>query len=116
MSETQKFKAGDRVRSNRVFVVQSTEVDAIGQIAVGRGMNTASIYFTPEELELVDDPARDPVGTVRRSPTNDSWYLDADGRWRFVWHPAEAYVLHGEVKGWPIIGAVPGTPAGEARE
>lgn len=112
-----KFKVGDRVRATRVFVVQSTDVDEIGQIPVGRGRMTASIHFRPEDLELVDDPASDPVGTVRKcSVTGGVWVLMPSGMWSRVSGGAPHEVRTGEqVRGMDIIGAVPGTPAAEER-
>jgi mannose-6-phosphate isomerase-like protein (cupin superfamily) len=75
-------------------------------------------------LASVDDPAADPVGTVRRGTGGNGEAVAvkstmAHDHVRYVWF---AFTGRGnwqvddeDVKGWPILGAVPGTPAAEAK-
>ncbi len=65
-----------------------------------------------------DDPSKSPVGEVRRDPDVDGAIairFDASD-WAYICGN-EGWGWRGcpEVKGWPVIGAVPGTPAAEAK-
>lgn len=71
---------------------------------------------------LTDDPSKSPVGEVRSSPegalycrvahrTDFPWVLVHGGPPPAGWH----WFPDDVVKGWPVIGAVPGTPAAEAK-
>lgn len=69
---------------------------------------------TVEVIEKADAPAKDPIGTVRRNATGvvavktDSYYRC----WRRV--KIGGWLTASQVADWPIIGAVPGTPAAKA--
>lgn len=86
--------------------------------------------YAVEVLERADDPSRNEVGTIRRLPAQqqagaDSAPLgpiavkwDANDQHPWVWMRWDgAQLLSDEtVTGWPVIGAVPGTPAAEAAQ
>lgn len=71
-------------------------------------------------LAANDDPASSPVGEVRQLSVDDG---NVATRWPKGWlvgHPGMengdfAWYMASFVKGWPVIGAVPGTPAAEAQ-
>lgn len=63
--------------------------------------------------ERADDPSADPVGTVRQSPRGTVAIRDHANDWVSL----KAVVFLGsDVVDWPVIGAVPGTPAAEAEK
>jgi ribosomal protein L7/L12 len=79
-------------------------------------------FCSVEVVEPADDPSKDPEGTYRR---NDSGVVvarldekDESGvEWVVVFRCGATdrrMYDHREVTGWPVIGAVPGTPAAEA--
>lgn len=76
--------------------------------------------------EPADDPSEDPIGTVRQCPDADAvavrteWCHEHESgcyRWRVPAtggaRPTSILVNDEHVSGWPVIGAVPGTPAAE---
>jgi hypothetical protein len=80
-----------------------------------------------EVVEPADDPSKDPIGTVRQCPDADvvavrtEWCHEHESgsyRWRLPAtggaRPTSVLVNDEHVEGWPVIGAVPGTPAAEA--
>lgn len=87
-----------------------------------QGPDGKRIYPTPEWgaveiLERAAGPAKDPIGTVRQIPLSEHVVIktaSVDCPWRV---PGQVY--SGELTGysdavvasWPVIGAVPGTPA-----
>lgn len=108
MSEVQP-QPGDKVR-----VTYETVVRNDGSY-IGRSMlNTPeALNDTVEVLERADDPSRDEVGTVAELD-GDIWVKRAENSW---WPIAQEFrhrsnnKMHGRV----VTGAVPGTPAAQAR-
>lgn len=91
--------------------------------AAGRALEMCRKAFLEWQRVENDDPASDLVGTVRLGPGSDDPYIRvvfhiAGRSWQWV-HLRSTGVLdgyiHEDVRGWPIIGAVPGTPAAEAK-
>lgn len=111
------FRPGDRVRVTPRWY--ETTVDETGYYS---GKNTVSEgHATVELIERADDPRKDPVGTVRRSPggtvvvrnadfDSASWEVFVDGDDNPELYK---YLSHDDVTGWKIVGAVPLTPAAE---
>lgn len=60
-------------------------------------------------LKRADDPASDPIGTVRKSPYGAVWAKIVPDRWHVFGAPAELNDI--DMEGRPVIGACPGTPA-----
>jgi hypothetical protein len=126
MSETPKV--GDKIR----VTFEGAYEETLGLAAVRRS-DGFKIYpgdwGKVEVIERADDPSRDPIGTVRRRPAGtsagtsyvktayptfpwvrlDSGHAGDNGGWRLGGNS------DGDVIGWPIIGAVPGTPAAVAQ-
>lgn len=76
-------------------------------------------------LASMDDPSKSPVGEVRRNPQGSyvSIRVDritADEGYTYPWlavysNGTTGGDSHDTVRGWPVIGAVPGTPAADAQ-
>lgn len=110
-----EFNVGDKVR---VTTIRESFVEYdgwyLGKQSVKEDHTTVELI---EPAKPVDDPSKDPTGTVRRNAdgrivtrvdTELPWLEYTDGFTTYGW-------LHDdEVEGWPTIGAVPGTPAAEA--
>lgn len=121
-SEGASPRKGDRVR----VVVEGDYVEynpATGEHAVNAGMPSwvgfpAGLFeASVEVLERADDPGQDPIGTVRKGPKSSpvvrSRVMSDDTYpWKSVMYTIN--YSHDEVVGWPVIGAVPGTPAAES--
>ena len=63
-----------------------------------------------------NNPADDPVGTVRMDPDGDVWVLMSKPRWPYPWFRVGSDGIsmgHDVMAGSEVIGAVPGTPASE---
>lgn len=97
---------------------------------------TAPLSATVEVLERADDPSKNEIGTVRREQHAD----DKTGESYSVWQHTQYQLsetatrshwlcthsthhgnlgealTHDQVRGMPVIGAAPGTPAAEARD
>jgi hypothetical protein len=111
-------RPGDRVRITYEAEYRS-DWEAVGK-------DGTVIYPADAVVEVVepaDDPSKDPEGTYRRS---DSGVVvarldeqDESGvEWVVVFRCGATdrrMYDHREVTGWPVIGAVPGTPAAEAQ-
>lgn len=71
-------------------------------------------------VEPVDDPSKDLAGTVRRGPDGRSW-VKIGGReddtlgWDWITPVDDSADASADVAKFPVIGAVPGTPAAEAQ-
>lgn len=73
-------------------------------------------------LASVDDPVRSPIGEMRETPSGGVIikFFDDDGidlrggSWVAVGTRLTTFANH-HPRGWPVIGAVPGTPAAEAK-
>ena len=112
----------DRVRWKRTSVIEGVveETGADG-IVVRDGDGYKHLCqvedATVEVLERADDPSKDPIGTVRKgdksSPVVRCRVTSSDVHpWKSVMYTVS--YSHDEVVGWPVTGAVPGTPAAEA--
>jgi hypothetical protein len=77
--------------------------------------NVADLLYE-KPSRSVDDPSKDPVGTVRQHPGGGSVAKSENPNypWRGVNVPGGENFGTVEVRGWPVIGAVPGTPAWSA--
>lgn len=90
------------------------------------GPGTVACYSSAEHaidmcrvawLASVDDPSGSPIGEVRQSPAGHMWAryrLTSRGLDWVMFGPSkgmEARKGSADVKGWPIIGSVPATPA-----
>jgi hypothetical protein len=64
-------------------------------------------------MTTFDNPHKDPVGTVRQSSEGHSVVKGLNDHW--LWMEARLgasiYAFSDQVRGFPIIGSVPGSPA-----
>lgn len=119
-------RKGDRVRWTRMRpqviegILEDVDGDAYairdGELRL-HACQTEDV--TVEVLERADDPSSDEVGTVRKDPEYGEVVAKVslsreEGR---PWHSFDggSTVTDQRVKEWPVIGAVPGTPAAEAQ-
>lgn len=116
-----KPNPGDRVRYTFEGYVRDLRLDVrydLSRREVTLAWPTDAPYQTIEILERADDPARDPVGTVRRfgdatitvvwvKTDRDTWSRTPSQGIRSKWED------HAMVDA-SIIGVVPGTPAAAA--
>ncbi len=117
-AETPNPQPGDRVRVTYegTYLRPHDHQDGCHVVKVPDDTNTRVTLrsATVEVLERADDPSKDEVGTVRRSP--DGKVVAKGSRINFPWAnlsaPKGDDSYHSNaVAGWPVIGAVPGTPA-----
>jgi hypothetical protein len=99
-----EIKPGDRVR-----VTYETFVDPGGHF---RGESTLQYYgATVEVIEPADDPSKDPVGTVRRTPRTLARQVVKVRRnyWVFVRDQDSEPLRFSDtdVREYPVVGAVP---------
>lgn len=115
MSETPK--AGDKVRVVYEGVVQSLmdgtlELDGYRDFYIGPGSRSQA---NVEILERADDPSKDPVGTLRKSPSH---LFVKTGNRDYPWYGL-GMQLGGEydiyVRNYPVVGVVPGSPAEKSK-
>jgi hypothetical protein len=129
MSETPKV--GDKVRLTLDGSVCRSDGGDV-QVRLNDLWGTYTVPLGSPEMEILeraDDPASDPIGTVRRSGdglyAGESYVKTAYPEYPWVslsrgHEDGDSWRLSGNgdryVVGWPIIGAVPGTPAAASAE
>lgn len=92
-----------------------------GIVYGGKPTYSVETYAEPvfEVLERADDPARDPIGTVREELDRSATYVRTAQGWMTVHDPRhtgiEMFAYDDLMSRAPIIGVVPGTPAADAQ-
>lgn len=86
--------------------------------AAWRAVQECITRFDAWHLLATDDPAADPIGSVRQGTDGRAWIRRPESPDdRYPWIVADyqlgrvAARTDAEVTGWPVLGAVPGTPA-----
>lgn len=121
------FNPGDRVRVTFEGIYEESGVFNDGDHRIrdlGDAFGKTSRippYGTVELIERADDPRKDPVGTVRKSPGGTVVIQNGDGDsspWQLLVsgtdYPDYQYFTHGVVVGWKKLAPVEGTPAAES--
>jgi hypothetical protein len=120
---TEKLQPGDKVRAVFEGVVTDRSDNFI---ELDHGRRYIHEADRVEVLERADDPAHDPIGTVRRKGNRTfarlgesqeyPWKNITDGLSRSGARTTIMGNWHESMIGTEIIGVVPGTPAAEAQE
>lgn len=119
MSETPR--RGDRVRvTYEGTVCDPTHLGTNLQLLTDGMWPIVPKSARVEILERADDPARDPIGTVREELDRSATYVRTAQGWMTVHDPRHTgiggvFAYDDSVSRAPIIGVVPGTPAADAQ-
>ena len=101
-----EFKKGQRVRVS----YETTMVEPLARpraLVVVHPVHPGTAMVPVDSVELIDDPASDPIGTVRRCSAGFVWVKRDDNHWACI--GGDEDVEDSEVLGDEVIGVVPGT-------
>jgi len=111
-----EIKVGDEIKVTTKGKVTDTAPWGGGYVFV----NGAKVFIKRPGVEVevltpADDPSKDPVGTLRQQPHNITPYVKlGPNRWQHFTGGADNYDDN-FLRGYPVVGAVPGTPAAKAQ-
>lgn len=112
------YETGDTIR-----VTYEGKADSLGMVWGGNNTGWVGVTedATVEVIEPVDDPSKDPVGTVRRSPEGEI-AIRRSNVWSVPWmllgvvSGSRGIANHDHLNGWEKLAPVEGTPAAKAAE
>lgn len=112
-----EFQQGDKVKVT--FEATVTKVHEDGDRLWVYHSGVSDTYLNVGDVELIerkDDPSKDPIGTVRKGGGTVVNKYARSAPFQQGWQRADGGGAHGNdwVKDWPVIGAVPGSPAWDA--